>query len=162
MDFHELLEIPQGDRRRYHDDISVIVISLEGRIWRSSMWVLLVFLEFESFEELTIITRIFFFFSHIIFSYDVFIHTLNSSLKYTPKWEYAYLLLFFVILVAPCIILFTLYHILVQTIFYIVIDNLLSRATRLGNYTNRWLNPQSIYKDYSVCTFVEIISFLVR
>ncbi|GAV57924.1 PP2C domain-containing protein [Cephalotus follicularis] len=35
MDFHELLEIPQGDRRRYHDDISVIVISLEGRIWRS-------------------------------------------------------------------------------------------------------------------------------
>ncbi|CAN8257368.1 unnamed protein product [Cochlearia groenlandica] len=37
MDFHELLEIPQGDRRRYHDDISVIVISLEGRIWRSSL-----------------------------------------------------------------------------------------------------------------------------
>ncbi|KAK8352543.1 hypothetical protein V6Z12_A05G102000 [Gossypium hirsutum] len=34
MDFHELLEIPQGDRRRYHDDVSVIVISLEGRIWR--------------------------------------------------------------------------------------------------------------------------------
>ncbi|KAL0708288.1 hypothetical protein Bca4012_074714 [Brassica carinata] len=37
MDFHELLEIPQGDRRRYHDDVSVIVISLEGRIWKSSM-----------------------------------------------------------------------------------------------------------------------------
>ncbi|KAJ4977544.1 hypothetical protein NE237_008324 [Protea cynaroides] len=37
MDFHELLEIPQGDRRRYHDDVSVIVISLEGRIWRSSV-----------------------------------------------------------------------------------------------------------------------------
>ncbi|XP_043691654.1 probable protein phosphatase 2C 4 [Telopea speciosissima] len=37
MDFHELLEIPQGDRRRYHDDVSVIVISLEGCIWRSSM-----------------------------------------------------------------------------------------------------------------------------
>ncbi|GFS37878.1 pol-like 5 [Actinidia rufa] len=37
MDFHELLEIPQGDRRRYHDDVSIIVISLEGRIWRS--WV---------------------------------------------------------------------------------------------------------------------------
>lgn len=36
MDFHELLEIPQGDRRRYHDDVSIIVISLEGRIWRSS------------------------------------------------------------------------------------------------------------------------------
>ncbi|GJM97083.1 hypothetical protein PR202_ga13983 [Eleusine coracana subsp. coracana] len=35
MDFHELIEIPQGDRRRYHDDVSVIVISLEGRIWRS-------------------------------------------------------------------------------------------------------------------------------
>lgn len=35
LDFHELLEIPQGDRRRYHDDVSVIVISLEGRIWRS-------------------------------------------------------------------------------------------------------------------------------
>ncbi|XP_014494434.1 probable protein phosphatase 2C 4 [Vigna radiata var. radiata] len=33
--FHELLEIPQGDRRRYHDDVSIIVISLEGRIWRS-------------------------------------------------------------------------------------------------------------------------------
>ncbi|PIA39105.1 hypothetical protein AQUCO_02700349v1 [Aquilegia coerulea] len=37
MDFHELLEIPQGDRRRYHDDVSVIIISLEGRIWRSSV-----------------------------------------------------------------------------------------------------------------------------
>jgi serine/threonine protein phosphatase PrpC len=35
MDFHELIEIPQGDRRRYHDDVSVIIISLEGRIWRS-------------------------------------------------------------------------------------------------------------------------------
>ncbi|KAL5747827.1 hypothetical protein ACOSQ2_025124 [Xanthoceras sorbifolium] len=35
MDFYELLEIPQGDRRRYHDDVSIIVISLEGRIWRS-------------------------------------------------------------------------------------------------------------------------------
>ncbi|KAI3926403.1 hypothetical protein MKX01_032591 [Papaver californicum] len=37
LDFHELLEIPQGDRRRYHDDVSIIVISLEGRIWRSCM-----------------------------------------------------------------------------------------------------------------------------
>ncbi|WOL16571.1 putative protein phosphatase 2C 4 isoform X2 [Canna indica] len=37
MDFHELLEIPQGDRRRYHDDISIIVISLEGQIWKSCM-----------------------------------------------------------------------------------------------------------------------------
>ncbi|GJS23381.1 probable protein phosphatase 2C 23, partial [Tanacetum coccineum] len=35
IDFHDLLEIPQGDRRRYHDDVSIIVISLEGRIWRS-------------------------------------------------------------------------------------------------------------------------------
>ncbi|KAF9679915.1 hypothetical protein SADUNF_Sadunf06G0065200 [Salix dunnii] len=37
MDFHELLQIPQGERRRYHDDVSVIIISLEGRIWRSSL-----------------------------------------------------------------------------------------------------------------------------
>ncbi|CAN6723892.1 unnamed protein product [Malus baccata var. baccata] len=37
MAFHELLDIPQGERRRYHDDILVIVISLEGRIWRSSV-----------------------------------------------------------------------------------------------------------------------------
>lgn len=35
MDFYELLEIPQGDRRRYHDDVSIIIISFEGRIWRS-------------------------------------------------------------------------------------------------------------------------------
>ncbi|KAG9444760.1 hypothetical protein H6P81_016100 [Aristolochia fimbriata] len=35
MGFHELLEIPHGDRRQYHDDVSIIVISLEGRIWRS-------------------------------------------------------------------------------------------------------------------------------
>ncbi|KAF3449195.1 hypothetical protein FNV43_RR09923 [Rhamnella rubrinervis] len=37
MDFHELLDIPQGERRRYHDDVSIIVISLEGIIWRSSV-----------------------------------------------------------------------------------------------------------------------------
>ncbi|KAK2657877.1 hypothetical protein Ddye_010929 [Dipteronia dyeriana] len=37
MDFHELLDIPQGDRRRYHDDVSVIIISFQGRIWRSSV-----------------------------------------------------------------------------------------------------------------------------
>ncbi|KAF2316321.1 hypothetical protein GH714_041662 [Hevea brasiliensis] len=36
MDFHKLLDIPQGDRRKYHDDITVMVISLEGRIWKSS------------------------------------------------------------------------------------------------------------------------------
>lgn len=35
--FHELLDIPQGDRRRYHDDVSIIIISFEGRIWRSSV-----------------------------------------------------------------------------------------------------------------------------
>ncbi|XP_060176500.1 probable protein phosphatase 2C 4 [Lycium barbarum] len=37
MDFHELLDIPQGDRRKYHDDVSIIIISFEGRIWRSSV-----------------------------------------------------------------------------------------------------------------------------
>ncbi|MQL92228.1 hypothetical protein Taro_024842 [Colocasia esculenta] len=36
MEFHELLDIPHGDRRKYHDDVSVMVVSLEGRIWRSS------------------------------------------------------------------------------------------------------------------------------
>nr|XP_009785866.1 PREDICTED: probable protein phosphatase 2C 26 [Nicotiana sylvestris] len=36
MDFHELLDIPQGDRRKYHDDVTVMVISLEARIWKSS------------------------------------------------------------------------------------------------------------------------------
>uniref|UniRef100_A0A0D9VJP7 protein-serine/threonine phosphatase n=1 Tax=Leersia perrieri TaxID=77586 RepID=A0A0D9VJP7_9ORYZ len=36
MDFYELLDIPQGDRRKYHDDVTVMVISLEGRIWKSS------------------------------------------------------------------------------------------------------------------------------
>ncbi|XP_073274809.1 probable protein phosphatase 2C 23 [Primulina huaijiensis] len=37
MDFRELLDIPQGDRRKYHDDVSIIIISFEGRIWRSSV-----------------------------------------------------------------------------------------------------------------------------
>ncbi|KAG5251598.1 protein phosphatase [Salix suchowensis] len=37
MDFHELLDIPHGDRRKYHDDVSVMVVSLEGGgIWRSA------------------------------------------------------------------------------------------------------------------------------
>ncbi|XP_054810783.1 protein phosphatase 2C 29-like [Prosopis cineraria] len=36
MDVHELLDIRQGDRRKYHDDVTVMVISLEGRIWKSS------------------------------------------------------------------------------------------------------------------------------
>ncbi|WOL16503.1 putative protein phosphatase 2C 23 [Canna indica] len=35
MEFSQFLEVPQGDRRRYHDDVSVIIISLEGRMWRS-------------------------------------------------------------------------------------------------------------------------------
>jgi len=37
MDFHELLDIPQGERRLYHDDISIVIISFEGKIWRSSI-----------------------------------------------------------------------------------------------------------------------------
>ncbi|KAK1326483.1 putative protein phosphatase 2C 26 [Acorus calamus] len=37
MEFHELLDIPQGDRRKYHDDVTVMVVSLEGRIWNSSV-----------------------------------------------------------------------------------------------------------------------------
>ncbi|KAL2926337.1 putative protein phosphatase 2C 23 [Bienertia sinuspersici] len=37
LDFYDLLEIPQGERRRYHDDVSLIVISLERKIWRSSL-----------------------------------------------------------------------------------------------------------------------------
>ncbi|KAJ4831305.1 hypothetical protein Tsubulata_039664 [Turnera subulata] len=36
LDLHDLLDIPQGDRRKYHDDVTVMVISLEGRIWKSS------------------------------------------------------------------------------------------------------------------------------
>ncbi|GJN31041.1 hypothetical protein PR202_gb19395 [Eleusine coracana subsp. coracana] len=36
MESHQLLDIPRGDRRLYHDDVSIIVISFEGRIWRSS------------------------------------------------------------------------------------------------------------------------------
>lgn len=36
MDFNELLGVPEGDRRKYHDDVSVIVVSVEGRMWDSS------------------------------------------------------------------------------------------------------------------------------
>ncbi|CAM0872509.1 unnamed protein product [Alopecurus aequalis] len=36
MECHQLLEVPHGIRRKYHDDVSIIVISFEGRIWRSS------------------------------------------------------------------------------------------------------------------------------
>ncbi|KAM0885390.1 hypothetical protein ACQ4PT_030360 [Festuca glaucescens] len=36
MECHQLLEVPNGIRRKYHDDVSIIVISFEGRIWRSS------------------------------------------------------------------------------------------------------------------------------
>ncbi|KAM3262816.1 hypothetical protein ACQJBY_053126 [Aegilops geniculata] len=37
MDYHELLNISYDERRRYHDDVSVIVISFKGRMWRSSV-----------------------------------------------------------------------------------------------------------------------------
>ncbi|XP_060174530.1 probable protein phosphatase 2C 23 [Lycium barbarum] len=37
MDFHEFLDMPPGDRRRYHDDVSIIIISFEGKIWKSSV-----------------------------------------------------------------------------------------------------------------------------
>lgn len=37
MDFHELLDIPQKYRRKHHDDVSVTIISLEGRICRSQV-----------------------------------------------------------------------------------------------------------------------------
>ncbi|KAL5057877.1 hypothetical protein RYX36_029481 [Vicia faba] len=35
MEIHELLDISHGARRKYHDDITVVIISLEGKIWRS-------------------------------------------------------------------------------------------------------------------------------
>ncbi|KAF7051567.1 hypothetical protein CFC21_059796 [Triticum aestivum] len=35
MDYHELLNISHDKRRRYHDDVSVIMISFKGRMWRS-------------------------------------------------------------------------------------------------------------------------------
>ncbi|KAI4356471.1 hypothetical protein L6164_000493 [Bauhinia variegata] len=37
MDFHQLLDIPQGHRRIYHDDVSIIIISFERKIWCSSV-----------------------------------------------------------------------------------------------------------------------------
>ncbi|EER95099.1 hypothetical protein BDA96_01G447800 [Sorghum bicolor] len=37
METRQLLEIPRGARRHYHDDVSIIVISFEGHIWRSSV-----------------------------------------------------------------------------------------------------------------------------
>ncbi|KAK1403576.1 PPM-type phosphatase domain-containing protein [Heracleum sosnowskyi] len=37
LKFQELLDIPQGDRRKYHDDVSIVIISFQGRIWRSSL-----------------------------------------------------------------------------------------------------------------------------
>ncbi|KAM0930851.1 hypothetical protein ACQ4PT_000744 [Festuca glaucescens] len=36
MECHQLLEVPHGVRRKYHDDVSIIVISFEGRLWRST------------------------------------------------------------------------------------------------------------------------------
>ncbi|EPS59399.1 hypothetical protein M569_15410 [Genlisea aurea] len=35
LEFRELLDVPQGDRRKYHDDVSIIVVSFQGRIWQS-------------------------------------------------------------------------------------------------------------------------------
>lgn len=66
MDFHELLDIPHGDRRKYHDDVSVMVISLEGRIWRSSGWIFpivdlsqhLMLLQFSSTRKATIFSPV--------------------------------------------------------------------------------------------------------
>ncbi|KAI4996444.1 hypothetical protein ZWY2020_051364 [Hordeum vulgare] len=37
MDYDELLKIPHYERRMYHDDVSVIVISFKGGMWRSSV-----------------------------------------------------------------------------------------------------------------------------
>ncbi|KAM3262810.1 hypothetical protein ACQJBY_053122 [Aegilops geniculata] len=37
MDYHELLKISEDERRKYHDDVSIIVISFKGRMWRSSV-----------------------------------------------------------------------------------------------------------------------------
>jgi len=37
METRRLLAIPRGERRHYHDDVSIIVISFKGRIWRSSV-----------------------------------------------------------------------------------------------------------------------------
>jgi hypothetical protein len=37
MESRQLLDIPLGERRHYHDDVSIVVISFEGRIWRSSV-----------------------------------------------------------------------------------------------------------------------------
>jgi hypothetical protein len=37
MESRQLLDIPRGERRHYHDDVSIVVISFEGRIWRSSV-----------------------------------------------------------------------------------------------------------------------------
>ncbi|XP_037431814.1 probable protein phosphatase 2C 31 isoform X2 [Triticum dicoccoides] len=37
MDYHELLKISHDERRKYHDDISVMVISFKGRMGRSSV-----------------------------------------------------------------------------------------------------------------------------
>ncbi|XP_074574405.1 putative protein phosphatase 2C 4 [Curcuma longa] len=37
LQFNQLLDVPQGDRRKYHDDVSIIIISLEGGLWQSSV-----------------------------------------------------------------------------------------------------------------------------
>ncbi|XP_042413661.1 probable protein phosphatase 2C 23 [Zingiber officinale] len=37
MELDQLLGVPQGDRRKYHDDVSIIIISLEGAMWQSCL-----------------------------------------------------------------------------------------------------------------------------
>ncbi|KAJ3676415.1 hypothetical protein LUZ60_003827 [Juncus effusus] len=36
-DLNDLINMPQGERRKYYDDVSIVIISLDGRIWRSAM-----------------------------------------------------------------------------------------------------------------------------
>ncbi|KAF3330513.1 hypothetical protein FCM35_KLT03867 [Carex littledalei] len=35
-DVNDLIGLPQGERRKYHDDVSIVIISLDGKIWRST------------------------------------------------------------------------------------------------------------------------------
>ncbi|KAJ3688245.1 hypothetical protein LUZ61_017409 [Rhynchospora tenuis] len=35
-DVNDLIGLPQGERRKYHDDVSIVIISLDGKIWKSS------------------------------------------------------------------------------------------------------------------------------
>jgi hypothetical protein len=33
---NDLIGLPRGERRKYHDDVSIVIISLDGKIWRST------------------------------------------------------------------------------------------------------------------------------